>query len=401
MLRSCDWIVSLRPWSKITFPRSYFLEKKTHHAMAEAMSRTFGSTRSRSLAVWAPRTFHEPRAIEGAVDSGTIWDSDVVHLLPNCFSTFWLNLGWHFATPPCFFVFKDRHGRWGCSDLSSCLCNCFQFFLSNLISLSYRIVLDFHVHLIQARFSPACRIFSVCLVSWVPKRTKGTRGGQRQWHVQGWLRWGRGATSGLPLHCRTTQVAGTSAGHRCTATVLFVLRLLQLSCSECPLKKRGGCKRTDVKHINILNISAIPSTRYQFRKFQSNPFQFCFMNEGTCQEWRTCHLYSKMWPGPSMNGLVLCRGCALWWSAWTHKTITLVTMHRVDEECSLSSTQSSMELSPTGMKLVQQEIALAIGEGGRRWRVSLWRSLIAVNTQTCICMMDFSKFYVRKSSKDW
>ena len=29
MLRSCDWIVSLRPWSKITFPRSYFLEKKS------------------------------------------------------------------------------------------------------------------------------------------------------------------------------------------------------------------------------------------------------------------------------------------------------------------------------------------------------------------------------------
>ena len=29
MLRSCDWIVSLRPWSKITFPRSYFSERNT------------------------------------------------------------------------------------------------------------------------------------------------------------------------------------------------------------------------------------------------------------------------------------------------------------------------------------------------------------------------------------
>lgn len=170
-----------------------------------------------------------------------------------------------------------------------------KFFLSNLISLSSRIVLDFHVHqILSLVFRNGVSYVHLCLVSWVPKRTKGTRGGQRQWHVQGWLRWGRGATSGFPLHCRTTQVAGTSAGHRCTATVLFVLRLLQLSCSECPLKKRGGCKGTDMKHINILNISAIPSTRYQFRKFQSNPFQFFFIIEGTCQEWRTCHLHSKM-----------------------------------------------------------------------------------------------------------
>ena len=98
-----------------------------------------------------------------------------------------------------------------------------------------------------------------------------------------------------------------------------------------------------------------------------------------------------MWPGPSVNGRLLCRGCALWWSAWTHKTITLVMMHRVDEECSLSSTQSSMELSPTGMKLVQQEIftkifcfscslnSISYRVGGRRWRVSLWCCLISDN----------------------
>ena len=204
MLRSCDWIVSLRPWSKNHFPP----KKKMHHAMAEAMSRTFGSTRSRSLAVWAPRTFHEPRAIEGAADSGTIWDSDVVDLLPNCFSTFWLNLGWHFATRRAFLSSMT-----GMADEVAVTCPLVYAIVSNffsqisqvIISLSSGLALDFHGHPIQPRFSPA--FVHLCLVSYSQPH-KGTSGGQRQWHVQGWLRGGRGASSGFPLHCRTTKVAG-------------------------------------------------------------------------------------------------------------------------------------------------------------------------------------------------